>query len=63
VRVVVDMTMCVGNALCMAAAPEVFDVHDDGTLTLLQDHPSEDLRLKVEDAARFCPAQAITIEE
>ncbi len=55
--------MCVGNALCMAAAPEVFEVHDDGMLTLLQDHPPEDLRQKVEDAARFCPTQAITIED
>lgn len=61
-RVVVDMSMCVGNALCMVAAPEVFEVDDDGTLTLLQDHPSEDLRQKVEEAARLCPAQAIFIE-
>ncbi len=61
-RVTVDMTMCVGNALCMVAAPEVFEVHDDGTLRLLQDHPSEDLRRKVEEAARLCPAQAIVIE-
>lgn len=62
-RVVVDMTMCVGNALCMVAAPEVFEVQEDGSLTLLQKNPSEELRGKVEDAARLCPAQAIVIEE
>jgi ferredoxin len=61
-RVVVDMVQCVGNGLCMAAAPEVFQVDDDGSLTLLQERPPEELRQKVEDAARFCPAQAIEIE-
>ena len=61
-RVIVDMTMCVGNAHCMVAAPEVFEVQEDGLLTLLQEHPSEELRGKVEEAARLCPAQAIVIE-
>jgi ferredoxin len=61
-RVIVDMSMCVGNGLCMVAAPEVFEVHDDGTLTLLQERPSEELRQKVEEAARLCPAQAIFVE-
>lgn len=62
-RVIVDMSMCVGNGLCMVAAPEVFEVHDDGTLTLLQDRPSEELRQKVAEAARLCPAQAIFVEQ
>jgi ferredoxin len=61
-RVIVDMSMCVGNGLCMVAAPEVFEVHDDGTLTLLQERPSEELRQKVEEAARLCPTQAIFVE-
>jgi ferredoxin len=61
-RVVVDMSQCVGNALCMIAAPEVFEVLEDGSLVLLQEHPSDELRDKVEDAARLCPAQAIAIE-
>lgn len=61
-RVVVDMLMCVGNAHCMVAAPEVFEVQEDGSLALLQEHPSEELRERVEDAARLCPAQAIAIE-
>ncbi len=61
-RVVVDMLMCVGNAHCMVAAPEVFEVQDDGSLLLLQEHPADDLLEKVEEAARLCPAQAIAIE-
>ena len=51
-----------GVLLCMAAAPEVFEVRDDDFLYVLQDEPSEELRDKVEEAARRCPKQAITIE-
>ena len=61
-RVVVDYDLCESNALCMAAAPEVFEVRDDDFLYVLQAEPSEDLRGKVEEAARRCPKQAITIE-
>jgi ferredoxin len=61
-RVVVDYDLCESNALCMAAAPEVFEVRDDDFLYVLQDEPAEDLRDKVEEAARRRPKQAITIE-
>jgi ferredoxin len=62
-RVVVDFDVCQSNALCMGAAPEVFEVRDDGFLYILQEQPDESLRSKVEEAARLCPTQAITIEE
>ena len=45
----------------MEAAPEVFRVDEDDTLTILIEQPGEDLRDKVEEAARLCPRQAITI--
>jgi ferredoxin len=61
-RVVVDYDLCESNALCMAAAPEVFEVRDDDFLYVLQDEPPEALRAKVEEAVRRCPKQAITIE-
>ena len=61
-RVVVDFDLCESNALCMDAAPEVFEVRDDDFLYVLQENPSEELRAKVEQAARVCPKQAIKIE-
>ena len=61
-RVVVDYDLCESNALCMAAAPEVFEVRDDDFLYVLQEELPEALRSKVEEAARRCPKQAITIE-
>ncbi|MFZ4515259.1 MAG: ferredoxin [Acidimicrobiia bacterium] len=61
-HVSVDFKKCQSNALCMDAAPEVFEVRDDGYLYILDENPSEDLRAKVEQAARLCPQQAITVE-
>jgi ferredoxin len=61
-RVVVDFDICESNALCMEAAPEVFEVRDDDFLYVLQEEPPEDLRAKVEEAARRCPKAAIIIE-
>jgi ferredoxin len=62
-RVVVDFDLCESNALCMDAAPEVFEVRDDDFLYVLQENPDEALRAKVEQAARVCPKQAIKIED
>ena len=63
VRVNVDFDLCQSNALCMAAAPEVFEVRDDGFLYVLNENPGEELRGKVQEAVRACPTQAISIEE
>ena len=63
VRVVVDWDLCESNALCMASAPEVFELQDDDTLLILQETPDESLRAKVETAVRTCPKRAITLRD
>jgi len=55
--------LCEGNARCVLAAPEVFELRDDDQSYVLIERPGEDLRPKVEEAARFCPRQAITLIE
>jgi ferredoxin len=60
-RVEVDFDKCESNALCMAAAPEVFEVRDDDFLYVLQEQPPDELRDRCIEAARVCPKQAITI--
>ena len=62
-RVVVDYDLCESNALCMAAAPSVFEVRDDDLLYVLDEHPPEERRAEVEAAVRVCPKQAISIED
>jgi ferredoxin len=62
-RVVVDWNRCESNALCMAAAPDVFELEDDDTLTVLDETPDESHRATVRDAVAACPKQAITLED
>ena len=61
-RVEVNWDACESNALCMAAAPEVFEVRDDDYLYLLMEGDiPEELRSKVEEAVRVCPKQALKL--
>lgn len=59
VKVAVDNAKCVGHARCHFAAPEAFDLDDDGyAVVIATDSVSaEDLR----NAAESCPEQAITV--
>jgi ferredoxin len=62
-KVRVDVKRCEGNAICLALAPEVFDLDDDG-LVLLRTHEvgAEDER-KVRSAVEACPRAVISAEE
>jgi ferredoxin len=62
-KIVVDYDVCESNAVCMAVAPEVFEVRDDDFLYVLDENPPEELRPKIEEAVRRCPKQAISIAE
>ncbi|MEU0935237.1 MULTISPECIES: ferredoxin [unclassified Embleya] len=62
-KIVVDFDKCKSNALCMAEAPEVFEVRDDNFLYILNENPGRELRSQVEEAARVCPTRAISIQE
>jgi ferredoxin len=62
-KVVVDLQLCEGNARCVEAAPEVFEVGEDDKAHLLTVNPAESLRGKLKLAVRMCPRQAITLKE
>ena len=62
-KVVVDLSICDLHGLCVEAAPEVFQIGDDGALHILNDTPEQGLRAKVDRAVRECPTGAISIEE
>jgi ferredoxin len=63
VRVVVNFDTCESNAVCMGILPEVFEVRDDGFLYVLDEHPPEALRDKLEEAMVACPTGSISIAE
>ena len=58
-----NLDECVLCNLCVEAAPEVFEIGDDGALHVLNETPEEGLRAKVDKAVRECPTGAISIEE
>ena len=62
-KVVVDFDLCESNAVCMAIAPETFEVRDDDFLYVLNETPPADQHEKVREAAERCPKQAIVLEE
>lgn len=61
-KIVVDFELCQSHGLCTEAAPEVFEVRDDGFLYILNETPDEKLRSKVDKAIRECPTGAISVE-
>jgi ferredoxin len=62
VRVLVDLTKCADHGQCVFAAPEVFQLDENGKL-VYDSEPSDDLRDLVEEAADVCPLQAISLED
>lgn len=61
-KIVVDFDVCQSHGLCTEAAPEVFEIRDDGFLYILNEQPPDSLRGKVEHAIRECPTGAIKVE-
>ncbi|MDP9459267.1 MAG: ferredoxin [Actinomycetota bacterium] len=58
-----DFAACQGYANCVDAAPEVYDIDDDGVVVLLKEEITEAERPRIEEAARSCPVNALFIED
>ncbi|BBZ47930.1 ferredoxin [Mycobacterium parmense] len=59
--VTVDPDLCEANALCVAAAPEVFDLVDDEVVDILLPEPPAEMESAVAEAVIACPKQALRI--
>jgi ferredoxin len=62
-RIVVDFDLCQSHGLCTEAAPELFQIRDDGFLYVLNETPGPELAGKLEKAVLECPTGAITIKD
>jgi ferredoxin len=59
VRIDVDFDRCEGHGLCEQTAPEVYQLDDDGNLTVLVEVVPAELELKAAAGARVCPVAAL----
>ncbi len=60
VEIIVDAELCEGHALCVAAAPDVFEIGEDEKAIVLPVELTEDILKQVDDAILRCPVQAIS---
>lgn len=61
-RVVVDLSKCTGHGICESIADDVFEVQDDGTVTILDAELPESDRRRMEQAVTECPASALRLD-
>lgn len=60
-RILLDETKCSSIGMCESLAPDVFEVGDDGALTVLDPEPDEGRRSEIAAACESCPTSALTL--
>jgi ferredoxin len=58
--VTVDTELCEGHGLCIASAPDVFELGEDERAVVLDVEVTEEVLRAVDDAILRCPVQAIS---
>ncbi len=59
IRVEVDRDLCIGSAVCVASAPQVFELDDEGKARVID--PDGAPTDEIVEAARNCPVTAIFV--
>jgi len=60
-RARVDRTICIGSAMCVSIAPDVFELDDQGLSQAVHPDPGDDDLLR--EVAEACPVQAVILED
>lgn len=61
-RLKADLDVCEGYGNCVAAAPEYFDIDDDGKVVVLRPEVGSEEYEAVDDGVRACPVNALLLE-
>ncbi|NIH82536.1 ferredoxin [Amycolatopsis viridis] len=62
-RIAADTDLCIGAGQCVLTDPELFDQDDDGTVVVLDDHPTGDKEDSAREAVNLCPAMALSLRD
>ncbi len=60
-RIVLDESRCSSIGMCESVAPDVFEVGDDGALTVLQPEQPAERRALMQEAVAACPTGALSL--
>jgi ferredoxin len=60
-RIEVDSQLCSGHAQCHAAAPEVYDLDDEGYVSIAEPEIDDDLEELARRGAAACPERALEV--
>lgn len=60
-RVEVDVDKCTGHGICESIADDVFELEDDGSLTIREAERPESDRARLQQAVTQCPAAALRL--
>ncbi len=60
-RAKVDRDLCIGSAMCVATAPDVFELDDEGLSRVVDEGAADEETLR--QAAEGCPVQAVILED
>ncbi|MFI7000805.1 ferredoxin [Nocardia sp. NPDC050175] len=60
-RIIADLDLCQGHAVCQDEAPNAFRVPKRGQVEILVDAPDPADRADIERAIHYCPTQALSI--
>ncbi len=58
-KITLKRDKCISAATCVAIAPDVFELDEEGKVKLKDEHGADEQTIL--DAARSCPTQAIEI--
>ncbi|HVV08033.1 ferredoxin [Amycolatopsis sp.] len=61
VQITVDRTRCTGQAMCESIAPDLFQVDDEGMLSLSAETVPDGRLDDVEQAVACCPNEALRL--
>jgi ferredoxin len=62
-RIEADRGKCDGLGMCEAMAPDFFELGEDGTVVVLDEHPGEEHRQDLTAAIDACPVLALTLRD
>lgn len=62
-KITADTHTCDGLGMCEAAAPDIFEVGDDGVVHLLDPEPDDERRDDVQIAVDNCPVRALLLQD